>query len=208
MERNITRTLTALLLACFVPAAAATVIYDEGTDGDLTVSSAVFSSLPSLVLGPGVNEIRGSSHFFPDDPDDPGDFDAFRMHSSSPILSVEYAFRNVDLLPDPLIPIVETDFELYDGAASTSADAALTGFETVDPGGDTSPVALFGSTLPVAAGTYTLWNAQLSGSGGSWDYTFRITTAPLSGSVPEPPTIALLALGLIGTACVRRRARR
>jgi hypothetical protein len=39
-------------------------------------------------------------------------------------------------------------------------------------------------------------------------FTMVITTGPASGEVPEPGTLALLALGLVGASVAARRRRK
>ena len=56
-----------------------------------------------------------------------------------------------------------------------------------------------GISGPLDAGTYHLWFQETDGS--SVDYSITLETA----AVPEPGTLALLMLGGVGVALLRRR---
>jgi PEP-CTERM motif len=63
----------------------------------------------------------------------------------------------------------------------------------------------FGSTgfsVPLAAGSYTLWIQELAT--GDFPYNFNLTLTP----VPEPSAAWLMLLGLAAAAGARRSARR
>ena len=182
------------------PVQAATITWDEGTDGDLT------PELTPFTLGAGVNTFSGTvSAFFPGQPNDLDSF-LFDIAPGHMLVSASFAFSDVQHSA--------TTTNLGVEYAVTSADVSsyFTPSQNITlyfPAGTAavSPVALFELSLPLGTGSYRL----LPGIGGadpglefSWayDYTLSLSVVPL------PPALALFIAPLFVAATIRRRGQR
>jgi hypothetical protein len=84
----------------------------------------------------------------------------------------------------------------------------LVGSYTCPYGDQLSPTggAAWSAVMPVPSGGYSVipgFYLFATPAGGYWDYTFRFVVEPVT--VPEPASIALVCMGLLGLAVVRRR---
>jgi hypothetical protein len=60
------------------------------------------------------------------------------------------------------------------------------------------------ATAPLGAGTYQVVLGSIAAT--SYQYTFNVSAAPQTPAVPEPATLTLMGLGLLGAVSLRRRA--
>ena len=177
-----------LLLGSFV--SQATVIYDESLSGDL----ATFDTI-ALDLSAGTNSVIGSSAYT----NSIYDFDGFQISLGTGLIltSVEYFINNLSVSSNT--SFLTTSYSLRSGSHTGSTLA----YTTINLLGS-SPQSMFGSALPLF-GNLSLATSPTSlgrsGNGGTWDYEFRFTVA----SVPEPSTLSMIALGLLGLGFSRKQ---
>jgi hypothetical protein len=169
---------TIILLVCGISVSAA-VVYDESVNGDLPV----FPSSTLLSFLPGSNEILGNTGqttsigYF--------DFDSFSFTIDSGDELVSASLSTTQTQGD----LSGADFHLVSPNSPLLASIPGSG-------------SIFSDVLPIGPGTYSVQADELisATSDPSFaDYTFDFEV------VPEPSTIALLALGAIGLLSARRR---
>ena len=180
--------LCGLLMLAVPTASHAVVIYDESFSGDLP-------GVPTTVLDfvVGTNTILGSSEYSGNNSGTTSDFDAFAFNlpSGSQLTNVLYAFSATVAAGTGYL---DTDIALKDTLNNflDHPTVAILG---------SSPVSLFGSVLPLAAGQYQFvqdgagTNGASSGYGGTWDYEITFDVSGPS-AVPLPAALPLYGTGL------------
>ena len=186
-----------LALAIVAPAAwAAPLTFDEGVSGDL---SAAMPSPTVLAFGIGVNTVLGSLYSGVQAPD----FDAFAftIPAGGTLTAISYAFT---LDPEDGVTVATASWGFDVG--NTGLPAEL-GVVTIDFFG-ASPQALFDGSLPRGPGLHGFYNVDQSSTPGlDWSSTYRIdfVVRDTATGIPAPPALLLLAAGVAGLACARRR---
>ena len=189
------RTLAFVLLAVFLPSAAAATIWNEGVDGDL---SSVRTSPTKLALSTGSNLITGSTVA--------GDVDFFTVSVPADtwfthLTLVSYVSADdLSFLAIQLGPIITDTTSAASLLGWIHPNAAFVGSDILDNLGASNipPNPAIGFTPPLPAGTYAMWAQQLQAQVVSYSFDLIV--------VPEPSVAALLAFGLCGLAIARRRA--
>jgi hypothetical protein len=180
----------AAAVACLVglashSAVAAPISYSESVSGDL---SALPVSLGNLDVG--ANVISG---FWSTTPTSPADLNTDVFH--------------VDLPSGLQIDSIVLSYTLARGEATNNSIVLLSPFTPIlaGPGTATGPFS--------TVGTYeTFLSAGVIIAQKDWQVTYNVSRAPGDpgdpgdGNVPEPATLALLAVALLGAAGARRRS--
>lgn len=180
-----------ILLALFISSGAvhASVIhYDEMIQGELgnTGNANANTSVGNFDIG--INTVSGSLNYTITTGE--GDYtDPFRFN-----IIAGQELRSVSLLFSASAPLSTLTFVFLDMAPFQMLDLI-----TVD-GTSASPLSVLTSILPLGEDEYYLSASSFSGQEGTIvDYTWRFEVA----AVPAPPTIYLLATGLLGIVCFR-----
>jgi hypothetical protein len=185
---------TAILVA--TTGAQAAVAWDESTQGDL---SNVGASPTFVALSTGANQILGTTG----NQGTGTDRDMFRV-----TVPAGFQLTSLQVLTSTT-PLNLGFLGIQSGSqiTSTSSSAALAGwthYTVADRGTNVLPrvgtgAGAIGFTGALGAGNYAFWIQDFDA--GVSPYGFELTLA----AVPEPSTAAVMLLGLVGIAGLRRR---
>lgn len=192
--------LAGLALAAAASPARADTLHDEAVLGDFSNNGLAPTV---LVFGSGANQVLGSSG---NNGGVDRDYFSFTVPAgqlwtaltvlpgSAPLGTTSF----LGIQAGPQVTVVPTA-----GTAAGLLGWTLWSADTI--GVDILPMMTFpelgssGFTIPLGAGTYSMWAQE--GSAGLSPYGFDFTLTP----VPEMPTVALLAAGLLALGLRRRR---
>jgi len=177
--------------------------YSESVAGDLTGSPS-----SAFLFDLGQNTVSGTTHLAVNfgEPHFDSDFDsfAFSLATGSKLVAVSLVSTTTAVN----VSKAESELRLCSGIDSCNLAPTLLGEETVSFLAASPLVVDFGGSIPLGAGTYSMFTGGLgiapvsAALPESWstDYTWKFTVA----SVPEPSTLALLCFGIAALAVVLR----
>jgi PEP-CTERM motif len=172
-------------------ASAAPITYDEAISGDLSGQNIGTFDI-------GANTVTGAHQFFGG---------LFTLDS----------FQFVVAAGQQLDSIVVTSFDGFagftlapPGPVDLTSRYGIVSVFSSSLGSDILPALLLSdpgktATAPLPAEAYQVLHVS---RGGDYTYTFNVSAAPEMPTVPEPATLTLTGLGMLGAAFLRRRAAR
>ena len=174
------------LLLVAINANAVPIAYDESVSGDL----AIFGP-QNLALGSGANTVTGTITWS-NNASVADDFDSFDF-----TLSAGQTLTSI---------VIDIALQSVGSGIWNNVGWALNASSFQGVAIPSSGLSLFGSALPLGAGTYSFNQASASGLLATGDWRRAAYTVTMNVvSVPEPGTIGLLTLGLSVLAFTRRR---
>ena len=172
-------------------ASAAPITYDEAISGDLSGQTIGTFDI-------GANTVTGALQF-----SDPPTVDSFQFVvaagqqlDSIVVMSFSGLPQTFTLAPPGLLEMTSRYGFLVVSPASLGSDI-LPALLLSDPGKT--------ATAPLPAAAYQV---LLRSAAADYTYTFNVSAAPEMPTVPEPATLTLTGIGMLGAAFLRRRAAR
>lgn len=196
---------TALLASLFIQGLQGS-IWDEGLNGDLAPApgasaSSPFGSATVLTFDLGVNRVKGTMG------GDPGDGIPLDRDIFTVTIPVGQQISSIEVLT--YTPSGQSFYAISSGTTiSLNNGATHLSNMLVKGSGQILPTLAAGAynggtglSNPIPAGTYTIWFQETS-SVVTYDFAYTVAV------VPEPSTLALLAVALAGILTARKRFRR
>ena len=190
--------------------------YDEDTSGDIAGST---TQEPLFIFDEGTNSVSGKSEVYWLNDSNGNrvsdqsifDFDnfAFTILDGYQLDSVQYSFWDVNKSGTDTLGLSNDIFSFigYSFYTPFNPDANIYFTNT----GQSGTLNLFPETVPIQSGSYrwssgfiTDLGSPLQVGGGSWSYSIDYNVSKISYNVPEPTSLLLFSLGLLGLRLIRK----